>query len=836
MIKFTLRALLLILISGIFTISEQTYAQGGPEAPAGTTGEDLKIWLKQNYYEGKHIKLEYRPAREKMYAFIDNHDGKITCVYSGFQINWTHGDVNISPISNLGINCEHTIPQSFFDKAEPMKSDLHHLFPARKGWNSTRSNYPFAEIPDNDVSDPNFFTIKWMYLDNESSTEPTTNKDAYSEYTPNFFEPREDHKGNVARAIFYFYTMYPSYNINRVVDDIATLLEWHRKDPVDDAERARNAAIHTYQGTYNPYISHPEFVEQVWGSGKPDPVLSIASSETAITISWADLTEETSYEIYRSSDGINYTLLATKAANTTEYVDNTPQEGLTYSYYAKAIYSGGESHESNVVSGQLGSGGNTGGGSVTELFFSEYVEGKDNNKAIEIANFTGEAVDLSAYTVKQSYNGAGWGKIKSGDDPRYSLQLSGTLQSGDVYVIAHAQANADILGKADLTLQYATQGNGTPGCNVVSFTGNDALGLFKNGTLIDAIGVPNEKPSNYWKVANKKGTQDHTLIRKSTVAKGNTDWASSAGTTTDNSEWEIKPKDNSDDLGQHTCNSSSTPPGEKKEQTITFAPLADKHANDAPFDLEATASSGLPVTFQSSDPTIASINGATVTLHKKGVVTITATQAGDDTWKPAEAVLKELEVFAAQQTITFAPLENKTFGDADFTLTATTNAPGLQITYTSSNPEVATITGSTVKIVGIGNTTITAKQEGNDEWSPAEDEQTLKVNPPTGSELAFVIKKSDKSLVASTSIDSTENVTDEKQTFKFAGKVLDIKLTSPPAAGEELILAIPYDENLPEETVNILGVSTIPPIPLSNYPLIALFVVIGVFVFIKFRR
>jgi hypothetical protein len=73
----------------------------------------------------------------------------------------------------------------------------------------------------------------------------------------------------------------------------------------------------------------------------------------------------------------------------------------------------------------------------------------------------------------------------------------------------------------------------------------------------------------------------------------------------------------------------------KQNQTITFNTLPNKHANDAPFELTATASSGLPVTFSSSDPAIASVNGTTVTIHLAGSTIITATQAGDNNWNAA---------------------------------------------------------------------------------------------------------------------------------------------------------------------------------------------------------
>ena len=65
------------------------------------------------------------------------------------------------------------------------------------------------------------------------------------------------------------------------------------------------------------------------------------------------------------------------------------------------------------------------------------------------------------------------------------------------------------------------------------------------------------------------------------------------------------------------------------EQTITFGPLADRTYGDAPFDLTATASSGLAVGYASSDPAVAGVAGNTVTILKAGATTLTASQAGD---------------------------------------------------------------------------------------------------------------------------------------------------------------------------------------------------------------
>jgi|GEM_PF-432355 hypothetical protein len=157
----------------------------------------------------------------------------------------------------------------------------------------------------------------------------------------------------------------------------------------------------------------------------------------------------------------------------------------------------------------------------------------------------------------------------------------------------------------------------------------------------------------------------------------------------------------------------------KLPQTITFNALTNKTFGDAPFDLTATASSGLAVTYTSSNPAVATVSGSTVTILAAGQTTFTASQIGNSGYMAASEVSQTLTVQKAVQTITFAALATKTFGDADFALTATGGASAQPVTFTSSNPLVATVVGSTVTIVGAGTTDITASQDGNDNYLAA---------------------------------------------------------------------------------------------------------------------
>lgn len=526
----TLITLLLIVL---------TFSGFSQTAPSNLSGESLRTWLKQNYFTSKHNTLGYNTARRYMYNYIDNKNNKVTCVYSGFQQNWSYGGTGTNPAP---INCEHTVPQSFFNKSEPMRSDLHHLYPAYGTWNSTRSNHPFDEITDSQ-------TEKWMLSSQSQTTIPSNNIDSYSEYSNSTFEPREDHKGNVARAIFYFYTMYPTQagSITKVANP-NTLYQWHLADPVDANEIARNNAIQQYQGDRNPYIVHPEYIARAWGftpqpTTPSTPVLQLATTTTNITISWNDLSNEEGYKLYRSTNGTNYTKISDIQANTTSYTDASVNNGTTYYYYAIAFNTNGNSQQSNIVNGQTGTQNET----ITDLIFSEYVEGSSNNKALEIANFTGTTVDLSNYSIKKQTNGAGsWGS---------ELALSGTLANGNVYVIVNASAGTTLKNKANLTTSSTA----------ISFNGNDPVALFKNGTLVDVIGTFNGGSSSF--------AADKTLKRLSSINKPNSTYTTS--------EWEVLAKDNFNGIGSHTIESGNNNADETAPTTPTNLTASNIQTNSA---------------------------------------------------------------------------------------------------------------------------------------------------------------------------------------------------------------------------------------------------------------
>ena len=171
-----------------------------------------------------------------------------------------------------------------------------------------------------------------------------------------------------------------------------------------------------------------------------------------------------------------------------------------------------------------------------DLFFSEYIEGSSYNKALEIYNPTDSPVDLSNYQLWQIANGGNWAE--------YTIDISGQLSPGDVFVICHDDADPSMTAQADFLV-------------TLYHNGDDAQGLAKNDgsgnfVLIDVIGESGDDPGSGWDVAGvTNGTKEHTLVRMPNVSQGNTDWDSSAGTTASNSEWLVYPQNTFDYLGSH---------------------------------------------------------------------------------------------------------------------------------------------------------------------------------------------------------------------------------------------------------------------------------------------
>jgi len=211
----------------------------------------LKTALTQ--FVSGHTSLGYNLARDKMFMIIDNQkvngqgatQNTLECVYIG---RLAVGYIDRTDAqNNYNFNTEHTWPQSNFGEAEPMKSDLYHLFPTDNPANSVRANYPFGKAVSN---------VTWQV---------GGSKLGLNSLGQTVFEPRDVHKGNVSRSMFYFITCYPvNYGNFFTQTQEIVFREWNKFDTVDVVESTRNNAIALLQFKRNPFIDHPEFADRIY--------------------------------------------------------------------------------------------------------------------------------------------------------------------------------------------------------------------------------------------------------------------------------------------------------------------------------------------------------------------------------------------------------------------------------------------------------------------------------------------------------------------------------------------------------------------------------------------
>jgi hypothetical protein len=248
----------------------------------GLWDEALKTAIK-TYTTTGYVTLGYNTARDYMFATIDKYltNDTIECVYSGTKIR----AVNRDSAQSHGFNTEHTYPQSFFSENDPMKSDIFHLYPTLDAPNNCRSNYAFNKVFT--ITSPSCNT-NGSKLGNDSTNELV-------------YEPRDKHKGNVARSLFYFCVKYgtivsPGGFMNAKQEN--RLRVWNYFDTVDANERLRNTRIAAYEHVRNPFIDHPELVDRIMSTfsvANRTPVGKISASPFNVVFDTLRANDTSSY-------------------------------------------------------------------------------------------------------------------------------------------------------------------------------------------------------------------------------------------------------------------------------------------------------------------------------------------------------------------------------------------------------------------------------------------------------------------------------------------------------------------------------------------------------------
>jgi endonuclease I len=285
----------------------------------GVTGNALIDSLRKHYKPS--FVASYDVARDSMFKSFNYEAGGIECFYTGNIVKVSQSNARVEA-QNAGYNSEHIWPVSkFIGRGNPY-SDLHHLRPTKADVNASRNNYRFK------VLNPSEVTTFWREAVSQSSI-PSGNLGEWSKtkkgetFDDSFFEPRDVSKGDVARAKFYFYTMYETEALAADRDyfssQMSTLRQFHEKDPVDGMEYVRTLKIGRMQsGKENPFVLDSTLVRRAFFTNYTGPVIPPTPAGrfmTEYTFSGTSSCNDEDLEPNRQSPGITFSNFFRKGVN-----------------------------------------------------------------------------------------------------------------------------------------------------------------------------------------------------------------------------------------------------------------------------------------------------------------------------------------------------------------------------------------------------------------------------------------------------------------------------------------------------------------------------------------
>ncbi|NBB89142.1 MAG: T9SS type A sorting domain-containing protein [Bacteroidetes bacterium] len=263
-----------------------TKGQGHQPVFPDLEGFDLELAVRQTYRPTDL--MEYGEARDTLYKVVEAQNDSVRGIY-------TRHAVYLPPDENPrqaifrngaadGINAEHTWPRSKGSRNNLGERDMHHLRPAKVSVNADRANFPFAKLRASEIS-------TWYYRDEQTNVPPVDDS-RYSKLGPELFEPRDAVKGDIARGMMYFYTVYrpEAVGADPAFFDLqrTDLCEWHLADPVDEAEWNRTYKVAQYQEDKpNPFVMDCTLAHRLYCSEfeECDPVSSSADAVVSLNYS-----------------------------------------------------------------------------------------------------------------------------------------------------------------------------------------------------------------------------------------------------------------------------------------------------------------------------------------------------------------------------------------------------------------------------------------------------------------------------------------------------------------------------------------------------------------------
>lgn len=434
---------------------------------------------------------------DKYYDYDASNTTYLLDIYSNNPTGTTAYHYTLSNIissanaEGLGWNREHMMPQSSFNSAYPMYSDLFFVVPTDARINQLRSNFPYGKAGST------------VYYNFTNGSKQASNGTPGAIYTGRVYEPIDEFKGDVARSLLYFVVRYEgklggfNYSTNadptkdqnplngteeKAYDDwyIAMLLNWHQQDPVSAREITRNNSVYNIQKNRNPFIDHPEWVNLIWNQ-TPDNIPPSTPSQLSMERNSAYFVNK-KWQASPESDVLGYriyqdnVLIGTSKTNSFSADHLTPN--TTYNFTVKAYDTSYlESAQSNTMN-------------VTtlesdifakDLQIVKYLEGTGNNKAFEIANRTGHKVNLNGYKLYIQYKGT----VYYFGEP---FELEGEIENNQSFVAINPNANFSCFN--NLNAKFVTAAPS------LTFTGGQYVDLSYKSSTVDAVGVKGQDNAN----------------------------------------------------------------------------------------------------------------------------------------------------------------------------------------------------------------------------------------------------------------------------------------------------------------------------------------------------
>lgn len=487
-----MRRILHSFLLTLITISALAQAPAGYYNNATGTGATLKTQLKDiittGHNPGSYSGLWTAYQNTDRDYYYEN-DGTVLDIYSEsptaadpYNFNYPGGQCSgTNGPEGYCYNREHIVPQSLFNSALPMYSDVHFIRATDAKVNGERGNFPFGK-----VGTATFTSLNGSKKGNSISPG----------YSGTVFEPIDEFKGDVARMIFYFVTRYETqlsgFNSGNMLGnttypglqqwELEQLIAWHNADPVSPAEIGRNNASYTYQGNRNPYIDNPTYVNLVWGTPTTDtqaptvPTNLVANNPTSSTValSWTASTDNigvTGYDVYANG------VLKTTVATTSTTVQNLASSTL-YNFYVIARDASGNSSAQSNVATETTLAGTGGGGTCGTEDFSNIPA---SASSYSTRTWTNNGVTWTATDARtdQTINGSKAITIQNGN--LTSSSISGGIQNLSVTTQLKfsgnpGSLNVEINGVNVGTIPYSSTVTTTP-INNINVSGNIVIKL-----------------------------------------------------------------------------------------------------------------------------------------------------------------------------------------------------------------------------------------------------------------------------------------------------------------------------------------------------------------------